>query len=185
MITGELVKARADLHGLVAREGAMRAAEQRNEALVYDLEERGIAEQNVLRDVKTAEQNYLLYQQKREEARITDALDENRILNVAIAEEPIVPALPMYSSTVLALAGIIFAGVLSAAVVFVIASFDSSFHVPREVESTLHIPVLASVPCVSGANGGNGHNGNGHNRNGHNGNGQNGNGSHTVAESRV
>ena len=36
--------------------------------------------------MKTAEDNYLLYQKKQEEARISDALDRTRIANVVVAE---------------------------------------------------------------------------------------------------
>jgi hypothetical protein len=52
---------------------------------------RRIIELNLLRTVETSEENYLLYQRKREEAAMTDALDCTRILNVAVAEQPTVP----------------------------------------------------------------------------------------------
>ena len=39
-----------------------------------------------MRDAKTAEDNYLLYLNKREQAHISDAFDKNRILNVSIAQ---------------------------------------------------------------------------------------------------
>ena len=53
---------------------------------------------DLVRDVKTAEDNYLLYLRKREEARISDALDSKRIVNVSIAEAATVPALPTFGS---------------------------------------------------------------------------------------
>ena len=46
------------------------------------------------RSVKIAEENYLLYQRKLEEARLGDALDQRRILNVAVLERAGVPVLP-------------------------------------------------------------------------------------------
>ena len=46
------------------------------------------------RSVKIAEENYLLYQRKLEEARLGDALDQRRILNVAVLERATVPVLP-------------------------------------------------------------------------------------------
>ena len=42
------------------------------------------------RRIKTLEDNYLLYTKKYEEARISGALDENRIVNVALAEPVVV-----------------------------------------------------------------------------------------------
>ena len=47
------------------------------------------------RSVKIAEENYLLYQRKLEEARLGDALDQRRILNVAVLERAGVPVLPV------------------------------------------------------------------------------------------
>lgn len=46
------------------------------------------------RSVKIAEENYLLYEHKLEEARLGDALDQRRILNVAVLERADVPVLP-------------------------------------------------------------------------------------------
>ena len=46
--------------------------------------------------MKTAEDNYLLYLRKREEARISDALDGKKIVNVTIAEAATVPVLPSF-----------------------------------------------------------------------------------------
>jgi uncharacterized protein involved in exopolysaccharide biosynthesis len=43
------------------------------------------------REAKQAEQNYLLHSQKREEARVADALDLRRFVNVAVVEAPTVP----------------------------------------------------------------------------------------------
>ena len=41
-----------------------------------------MVQQNLMQDAKTQEQNYLLYERKREEARISNALDQGGILNV-------------------------------------------------------------------------------------------------------
>ena len=53
---------------------------------------------DLVREMKSAEGAYLLYVSKREEARIADALDAGGILNVTVAEQPSVPALPARSS---------------------------------------------------------------------------------------
>jgi capsular polysaccharide biosynthesis protein len=88
----------------------------------------------------------LLYANKREEARIGDALDEGGILNVAVAEQPHVPALPAWSllaATCLSLAGACF---FSTGLVFVADYFDPSFRTPDEVVQFLGTPVLGSLP---------------------------------------
>ena len=58
------------------------------------LEQKDLAHRDLARTAKADEDNYLLYLHKREEARMADALDEQRILNVSIIETPTVPALP-------------------------------------------------------------------------------------------
>jgi capsular polysaccharide biosynthesis protein len=100
----------------------------------------------LLREAKAAEDNYLLYVQKREQSRITDALDQMRILNVAVVEEPSVPVLPVHSRSMLAIIGLLVAAAVSVGFVFLLDFFDPSFHVPHEIEAAMNIPVLAAVP---------------------------------------
>ena len=104
-INEELAKAKADESGLQARAAAIQATVAKYQGKSHELEQKGIQEQGLLRKVKTEEANYLLYQHKREEARMTDALDRTRILNVAIAEQPATPALPSNSPMDSAAAG--------------------------------------------------------------------------------
>ena len=153
LVASELAKAKADLSGLLARQTSMETTARHYQAAVHDLENKGIVEQDLQREVKAAEENYLLYSQKREESRITEALDQKRILNVAVVEDPMVPTLPLYSSWMLAVAGLLFAAIVSVGVVFVLNYFDSCFHAPDEIEAALNIPVLAAVPRFGNGNG--------------------------------
>ena len=69
---------------------------------------------DLVRAQKEAEDNYLLYARKTEEARIADSLDKQKISNVAIAENPIEPYLPSKPNVRLNLAlGTLLAGFLS------------------------------------------------------------------------
>jgi uncharacterized protein involved in exopolysaccharide biosynthesis len=95
---------------------------------------------------KVAEENYLLYVKKQEEARMDDALDERGIVNVAIAEHPTVPALPLSSLwTVLAM-GMAVAGVAGTGAAFAADYLDPAFRTPEDVLAYLNSPVLASLP---------------------------------------
>jgi uncharacterized protein involved in exopolysaccharide biosynthesis len=166
-ITDELAKDKADEAGLKARATAMQATIAKYQTTSHDLEQKGIQEQDLLRKVKTEEENFLLYQHKREEARMTDALDRTRILNVAIAEQPVVPALPSNSGWLVMLIGSLLAVVLSVGLAFTLEFTNPSFRTPTEVFSELSIPVLAAVPHDfigfpgRGEENANGHNGNG------------------------
>lgn len=54
------------------------------------LEQQNAEERELVRKVQAAEQKYLLYAQKQEEARISDELDRTRIANVVVAQAPTV-----------------------------------------------------------------------------------------------
>jgi capsular polysaccharide biosynthesis protein len=95
---------------------------------------------------------------------MAEALDEGRILNVAVAESPNVPLIPTNSPWIFGIVGVLLSATVSLGVVFTVEYMDSSFRTPSEVISELNIPVLASVPRHFNGNGhsnGNG-NGNGH-----------------------
>ena len=91
---GELAKAKADLAGLQARAQATALTVQSYRANARSLERNEVVQDDLIRTVKATEENYLLYRRKQEEARISDALDRRRIINVAIAEAATVPSLP-------------------------------------------------------------------------------------------
>jgi uncharacterized protein involved in exopolysaccharide biosynthesis len=173
-ISEELAKAKADQAALRAKAASIQAIVARYQATAHDLEEKGILQQDLLRKVKTDEDNYLLYEHKREEARTTDALDQKRILNVAIAEQPIVPSIQTNTRWMVLLAGLLLALAAPIGLAFVLEYTNSSFRTPSEVFAELNIPVLAAVPHHSYAYSSNG-NGNGHGKMNGNGNG-NGNG---------
>jgi uncharacterized protein involved in exopolysaccharide biosynthesis len=146
-ITVELAKARSELASLQAGTNAKERAVQEYRSLVLDLDEKNIRRSDLLRAQRTAEEKYLLYQRKQEEARIEQELDKQRILNVAIAEEPAVPVLPEPAPVPLKF-GFVLAGLLSLGIGFVTDFYDRSFRTPIEVEQHLGVPVLASTPLI-------------------------------------
>jgi uncharacterized protein involved in exopolysaccharide biosynthesis len=153
LVAVERTKAEADLSGLSARQATMQDTARRYQSVIHELENKGRLEQDLQREVKAGEENYLLYVQKREQSRITDALDQMRILNVVVVQQPSVPALPLHSPWMLAIAGLLVAAMVSVVAVFMLDFFDSSFHAPHEIEAMLNIPVLAAVPRFEGSNG--------------------------------
>lgn len=142
----ELMKTQVELVGLSAHAKAERIllAEYHDEA--HQLADRAIQQERLLSDLKAAEEKYLLYVNKREEARMGDALDRGGILNVAIAEQPAVPALPQLSILSFGLIGIALAGTLSVGMAFVADYLSPAFRTPDELTAYLGAPVLASLP---------------------------------------
>jgi uncharacterized protein involved in exopolysaccharide biosynthesis len=145
-IRTELAKAKSDYSALQARAAATQTIVGIYQTNARDLEDKGLIQQDLLRTAKANEENYLLYLRKQEEARMAEALDERRILNVAIAERPNVPLVPTNSPVIFALVGILLSATVSLGVVFAMEYMDSSFRTPSEVAAELNIPVLASVP---------------------------------------
>ena len=146
LLREDLSKTRSDL----ATQQATETAGTRSVAAIHKqmvtLNDKALAQQDLLREVKANEDNYLLYQAKREQERTSDALDQTRIGNVAIAVPPAIPALPLYSLPVLILIGFAGAVFLSVGAVYTKDYFDSSFHTPSQVTNILGIPVVISMP---------------------------------------
>jgi uncharacterized protein involved in exopolysaccharide biosynthesis len=143
----ELAKARTDDASLrrqaAATEEQIRA--YRSELLVLDGKD--LEQQDLLRAAKIQETNYLLYQNKREEARISDALDEKHIVNVAVAEAAMTPALPSSRSPFeMLFAGLIIASFTGVGLAFGKEYLNASLRNPDDVRVLLEIPVLASFP---------------------------------------
>jgi uncharacterized protein involved in exopolysaccharide biosynthesis len=145
-IRSELTKAKADLTSLQARERVTVGSIKEYEDRAQKLQAAGLQQQDLLRTQKEQQDNYLLYAHKREEARITEALDKGRILNVAVAEAATPPALPAHPAWMYGLFGALAGLVLSAGLVFVAEYNDSSYRTPDEVNQDLGIPVLAAIP---------------------------------------
>ncbi len=146
LLKAELVKANEDLTGYTAKARATAPVVDtyRQQALMMD--QKGIQRQDMIRNIKTAEANYLLYVQKQEQARISEELDKNSILNVAIAEVPSVPALPVFSPLLLLLAGGVLALMITLAVAFLADYLDPSFRTPEEIIQFMGMPMLACFP---------------------------------------
>ena len=142
----ELAKNRTQLIALRARAQALAPVVETYRAKSRSLDQTGATQQDLVRAAKAAEENYLLYLQKQEEARIADALDRNRIVNVAIAEAATVPALPVHSIRFVLFLGTLLAACFSMALGFIADYVDPSFRTPQELRNTLNIPVLAAVP---------------------------------------
>jgi uncharacterized protein involved in exopolysaccharide biosynthesis len=100
-----------------------------------------------MRNAKVEEDNYLLYLHKREEARIGDALDQRRILNVAIVEPPVASALPAHSGLIYSLLAFGLATGFSVSVAFIREYFDPTIRTPAEARGLLEVPVLAWLPA--------------------------------------
>lgn len=145
----ELERTEVALQQLLARSAATRLVVASYQDTARQLGERAIRQQELENNLRAAEDRYLLYASKREEARIADALDQGGIVNVTIAEEPVAPPLPEHSAFFFGLAAVFIAGAASTGVAFAADSLTPAFRTPEEVISYLGSPVLASLPRKS------------------------------------
>jgi uncharacterized protein involved in exopolysaccharide biosynthesis len=143
---GELARTEAEITTMQTRATAASAMAAQYRAKADRLNRQSMTQANLVRDAKAQEDNYLLYMQKREAARSSDALDRRGILNVAVAQHPVTPSYPLrniqYAAMMTLLLGLTF-GVSAA---FVADSVALSFRTPDEVTRYLEIPVLACLP---------------------------------------
>ena len=145
----ELQRAQVQLKGLQAREAAIAMQEAAYQAMATRLGEDAVTQDDLLSSEKAAQENYLLYVKKEEEARMGDALDRTGIVNVAIAESPVAPALPVWSAWVVLAVGVVGAGVSGTTAAFLADNLDPAFRDPDDVLAYLNAPVLASLPRAS------------------------------------
>ena len=123
---------------------------QHYQGIARSLDEKETQQADLVRNVKTSEDNYLLYMRKREEARISDALDSKRIVNVAIAEAATVPAFPTLHLGWVLIGGFFTAGIVSVGTAYGVDRLDASFRTPDELNRYLELKVLASIPTGDG-----------------------------------
>jgi len=144
--TSELEQAQVQLKTLQARVLAIDAEQRAYRAISEKLGDDAITQDDLLSSEKAALENYLLYVKKQEEARMDDALDERRIVNVAIAEQPAAPALPVWSIGMILTLGCVVAGAAGTGAAFAADYLDPAFRGPDDVLAYLKAPVLASRP---------------------------------------
>jgi uncharacterized protein involved in exopolysaccharide biosynthesis len=149
-LRAELAKANTELGALQARATATSAMIRSYRAKSERLDHEEVLQQDMLRAAKANEENYLLYLRKQEEARISDALDRQRISNVLVAEAPTVPFKSQGRRLLFVILGTLFASIASVVTGLVVDYWDPSFRTPQEVQDFLGSPVLAALPKDGG-----------------------------------
>jgi uncharacterized protein involved in exopolysaccharide biosynthesis len=145
----DITRTQADLAFQQAAAKALRTNIQNMRGQMLDLDQKAFQQADLSREVRANEANYLLYLSKQEQERTSDALDEKRIGNVAIAIPPALPIIPWISPILVLLIAGALAMLGGTAGAFVAEHLDPSLRTPSEVFEVLRIPVLASVPKQS------------------------------------
>jgi uncharacterized protein involved in exopolysaccharide biosynthesis len=145
-LRGDLAKAKTELASMEARAAATDGLVHIYKEQSQKLDNTEVQHQDILRAVRADEENYMLYLHKQEEARISDALDRQRISNVVVAEPATVPFRSQSRWLIVVLLGGILASLLSVMLALARDRWDPSFRTPEEVETLLGSPVVAAFP---------------------------------------
>src|SRR4029077_6390064 len=103
-----------------ATEGALKQSLERVQSEMVSLDKKALKQQDLQREAKADESNYLLYLAKREQERTSDALDKNRIGNVTIAVPAVFPLLPATSPFLIMAVGLFVAVFMSIGLAFIL-----------------------------------------------------------------
>jgi uncharacterized protein involved in exopolysaccharide biosynthesis len=143
----DLFKSQADLKALQAKRNTQtgQLAEYRNRLEKLNAIE---VELNQLqRQVEVDQQNYRLYLTKFEEARISDAMDTEKMTNVTQIQAAEPPLKPVRPRVLLNLVLGVFLGAFGGlGLAFFMEYLDDTLEKPEDAESALNLPVLASIP---------------------------------------
>jgi uncharacterized protein involved in exopolysaccharide biosynthesis len=146
LLREDLAKAREELASLKGLEAGTARAIAEYRTSTVQLEEKSLEAQDLLREAKADEGNYLLYLQKREDARVSDAMNARDYANVTIAQEAVAPAIPVFSPLLSLLVGFLISVLVSLGTVFTAEFLDDSLRTPDDVAECLEVPVFASIP---------------------------------------
>lgn len=147
-LRSELLIAETDLDGTRARVASLKEQVARNQFMLNELNDKSFELDGLRRNALAAEEDYLLYRKKHEEARISAAMDREKIINVAVAQPAQVPLRPVPRNLITKFFLAIAMGVLSGfGVAFGLEIYlDRSFTTGEELERKLGVLHIASIP---------------------------------------
>jgi len=142
----ELIKARAELKSLGAKEAQIKRQRiQLDEDLVVH-DRKGQQFKMLLRELSTNENNYEIYVRKLEEANISKEMDELKMDNISVIQEATVPTHPIKPNKRLNIFMSIFLGAFSGiGLAFLSEYFGQTFSTPEEIRNRLGLPVIGTV----------------------------------------
>jgi uncharacterized protein involved in exopolysaccharide biosynthesis len=146
-VTGSIIQNETERQALKAKHDALvqQIADLKNN--LSNVEGSTVAFTTLRQKVTDLENNYQLYTQKRDEAQIADQMNANRLLNVAVAQNPTFTVSPFRPKPVVDMSlGGFTAVILASFMVFFAEMGRSTIASSEELERMSPLPVLAVVP---------------------------------------
>ena len=145
-LENEFIRAEGTEAGLLGRIQSMTTQDQAYHAQLARYDQLQPREQQLQREMKVAEDNYLLYAKRREEARIGQRMDEQKIANVVLSEKARNPVAPKSRLNVV-LPLYLMALIVSILLVGLLARLRKTVQTPWDLEAVADAPVLGTVPA--------------------------------------
>lgn len=143
----ELAQSQAKVAAMRARVASLREQVDRSRATLQHLDQVAATQDRLEQEVATAKAALLTYARKEEEARFSNALDESRILNLAVAEPARAPLVPERWRGLRQIAfGGAFSLLLGIGLGFGRDRLDPSVKTSAEAERLTQLPVLGEIP---------------------------------------
>jgi uncharacterized protein involved in exopolysaccharide biosynthesis len=145
-ILNELLAAKVQLQGLREKSSSETAQVASYSALAAEKKQKSYEYDRLQQIVTTKKEALALYKKRAEEARISDAMDEQKFGNVVILDKASVP-LPRvgFSTSLWVLLIAFFATAISVGAAFVMNYFDPAVQDEAYVEEEFGLPVLATI----------------------------------------
>jgi uncharacterized protein involved in exopolysaccharide biosynthesis len=140
-----LLGARVQLRALNEKKTALTRQVEDYSSTAAEKKRKGYEYDRLLRDVNARKENLDLYRRKAEEARISDAMDEQKFSNVFILEKASLPLSPARSPWLLAALIIVASLGVSIGMAFAFNYFDPTLKDEAYVEDKIGLPVLATI----------------------------------------
>jgi uncharacterized protein involved in exopolysaccharide biosynthesis len=146
----ELVRNRMSLQTLLAdataREPALADRLEVSRTRLLELRNRRFQLDNLRKEAEQKQYSYDLYWKKQEEARVTEAMRDQSMVNVSVVDRAMPPLEPLNSVFFPLLLGIVGGLALATATAVAVEYLNRRLRFEEEVERYLELPVLAVIP---------------------------------------
>jgi uncharacterized protein involved in exopolysaccharide biosynthesis len=143
----ESLKTEAELNSQIAKDRNIRVQQSQVEREIQSLDLKENELMDLKREVSSNDKNYRTYVDKLEEARISDAMNLQKMANVSVIQKAAVPTNPVKPKRVRnIIMGIVLGAVSGLGYAFFSEYVSQGLSTPASVEKRLGLPVLATVP---------------------------------------
>lgn len=143
-LQGEIWASEARVNALGRSEGELRAVSRQLPAREYEMG-------SLMSQLQTLEQTYQMLNQKYEQLRISENATAASTRLLASASAPLTPISPRTGRNLLTT--LVAALVAAIALAALVDRMDDHIHSEEDAESATHLPIIAHVPFLTGANG--------------------------------